>query len=116
MRISDWSSDVSSSALQAFRRHGIRRGGGAGIACSRYRHGKPPSAFGGYARTRRQVMQHPALDEDDDAIERDADQGQENDGHEYHRGIAGALAEGQQVAEPDIAADQLADPIGRAHV
>src|SRR3546814_4805703 len=40
---------------------------------------KPPSAFGGHARARRQVMQHPALDKDDAAIEREADQGQEND-------------------------------------
>src|SRR5260370_11263743 len=58
---------------------------------------------------RRQIVQHACFDGDHDAVERDADQRQQDDGDEDLGGVARAFGEGQQVAEADIAANQLAD-------
>ena len=45
----------------------------------------------------------------DHAVEHDADEGEQDDGVEHHRGIGLPLAEGDEIAEPGIAADELAD-------
>src|SRR5260370_22280532 len=59
---------------------------------------------------RRQIVQHACFDGDHDAVERDADQRQQDDGDEDLGGVARAFGERQQVAEADIAANQLAHP------
>src|SRR5215813_517279 len=59
-------------------------------------------------RAPRQVMEHALLHQDHGEIGYAADHGQHEDRDEDHRGIRLALAEGQEVAESEIAADQLA--------
>src|SRR5262245_41014744 len=56
----------------------------------------------------RQVMEDALLDQEHGEIGNAADHGQHEDRDEYHRGVRLALAEGEQVAEPHIASDQLA--------
>src|SRR5262249_12912519 len=56
----------------------------------------------------RQVMEHALLDQDHGEIGYAADYGQHEDRDEHHRGIRLALAKGQEVAESQIASDQLA--------
>ena len=49
------------------------------------------------------------LGEDDGLVDDDADQRHRDDGGEHLGGLRGAGGEHQQVAEPDVAADELAD-------
>src|SRR5262249_31638044 len=58
-------------------------------------------------RAPRQVMEHALLHQDHGEIGYAADYGQHEDRDEHHRGIRLALAEGQEVAESQIASDQL---------
>src|SRR5580704_14302181 len=52
-------------------------------------------------------MQHARLDGDDDAVEDDADQGEQDDGDEHLGGVARTFGKGQQIAQSGVAADQL---------
>src|SRR6516164_11811648 len=54
-------------------------------------------------------MQHAALDQDHGNISNAADQSQHYDRDKDHRRIGLTLAEGEQIAQPEIPADQLAD-------
>ena len=54
-------------------------------------------------------MQDARLDDRDRAIKHDADQGEQHDRVEHHRGVGLAFAEGNEIAEPSVAADQFAD-------
>ena len=54
-------------------------------------------------------MQHPALNQDHGNIGDAADQRQHHDRHKDHRCIRLPFPEREQIAKPEIAADQLAD-------
>ena len=54
-------------------------------------------------------MQHAQFGEDNEQIGDAADESQHDDGDEHHCGVALAFTEGQEIAEPRIAADQFAD-------
>src|SRR5262249_55015774 len=59
-------------------------------------------------RAARHVMQYALLDQDHREIGNAADNREHENGDEYHGRIRLPLAEGEQIAEPKIASDQLA--------
>src|SRR6185295_19673570 len=73
---------------------------------------KPAPAISAWRRLRMEdsdIVQHAALDEADERVEDDADDGQQQNGIEHHGGVGLTLAIGDEKSKSGIAADELAD-------